>query len=172
MSTESKDFDHYAIVLADLKSKRDQLDQAIAAIEAIRGGGSSSGSTPVKESPPSPSAAIETGAFLGLSIAEAVKKLLGIRKRQLTNSEILTEFKTGGFHMSSVDPINTIGAVLTRRFKETGDIVRVERGTWGLKEWYPNRTFSKTSKPTSDNDKPAASEVAPLSKPENSVPQN
>ncbi len=30
---------------------------------------------------------------------------------------------------------------LTRRFAEVGDIVRVDRGTWGLKEWYPGRSF-------------------------------
>jgi hypothetical protein len=39
--------------------------------------------------------------------------------------------------------INTIGAVLTHRAEATGDIVKVERGTWGLKEWYPNRSSKK-----------------------------
>jgi hypothetical protein len=46
--------------------------------------------------------------------------------------------------MNSADPINTVGSVLTRRFKDVGDIVRVDRGIWGLKEWYPNRTFRAT----------------------------
>ena len=45
--------------------------------------------------------------------------------------------------MNSKDWTNTIGAVLTRRAETTGDIVKVERGTWGLKEWYPNRSFKK-----------------------------
>lgn len=54
-----------------------------------------------------------------------------------------------GMVLTSADPLNTVGAVLTRRFKETGDIVRVERGTWGLKEWYPGRNWKndKESKP-------------------------
>jgi hypothetical protein len=36
--------------------------------------------------------------------------------------------------------------VLNRRFLQVGDIVRVGRGTWGLKEWYPNRSFKAPSK--------------------------
>lgn len=30
---------------------------------------------------------------------------------------------------------------MTRRFKDVGDIVRVDRGVWGLKDWYPGRKF-------------------------------
>ena len=41
-------------------------------------------------------------------------------------------------------------SVLTRRYNETGDIVRVGRGVWGLKEWYPGRNFNK--KDASKND--------------------
>ena len=33
--------------------------------------------------------------------------------------------------------------MLTRRFNEVGDIVRVGRGTWGLQEWYPNVSFKR-----------------------------
>ncbi len=49
--------------------------------------------------------------------------------------------------LGSADPLNTVGAVLTRRFKETGDIVRVGRGIWGLKEWHPGRNWKKDAKP-------------------------
>jgi hypothetical protein len=48
--------------------------------------------------------------------------------------------------LNSKDWTNTIGAVLTRRSIDVGDIVKVERGTWGLKEWYPNRSFAKKDK--------------------------
>ncbi|WP_156464271.1 hypothetical protein [Afipia sp. Root123D2] len=34
--------------------------------------------------------------------------------------------------MNSKEPANTI---------EVGDAVKVGRGTWGLKEWYPGRSF-------------------------------
>jgi DNA-directed RNA polymerase delta subunit len=45
--------------------------------------------------------------------------------------------------------------VLTRRFHNVGDIVRVGRGTWGLPEWYPNRNFKSkkaASKPESGSE--------------------
>lgn len=141
MSTESKDFDPYAIVLADLKAQRDRIDQAIQAIELVRSG--SSTGTQAANSIRAPETGLGDGAFLGLSIAEATKKLLGARKRNMTNSEILAELKAGGMVLTSADPLNTVGAVLTRRFKETGDIVRVERGTWGLREWHPGRSWKK-----------------------------
>jgi hypothetical protein len=43
--------------------------------------------------------------------------------------------------MNSKEPADAIGSVLTRRLAEVEDVVRVGRGTWGLKEWYPGRSF-------------------------------
>ena len=58
--------------------------------------------------------------------------------------------------LNSADPLNTVGAVLTRRAKETGDLVKVGRGIWGLKEWYPGRSFGskKDSAKAEDGEKP------------------
>ena len=79
----------------------------------------------------------------------------------MTNAEIVTALKQGGLVMSSnTDPQNIVGSVLTRRFDKIGDIVRVARGTWGLKEWYPNRSFKKESK-QENGDKPNAPASAP-----------
>ena len=58
-------------------------------------------------------------------------------------ADILAGITSGGLALNSADPINTISAVLGRRFEKVGDIVRVSRGMWGLKEWYPNRSFKK-----------------------------
>jgi hypothetical protein len=45
---------------------------------------------------------------------------------------------------------------------EVGDVVRVGRGTWGLKEWYPGRSFkTKDAKDEVSEAKPAASPAAP-----------
>lgn len=148
MSTESMESDPYAIVLADLRAQRDRIDQAIQAIESVRSGGGQSSAT---AQPRSQDAPLGDGAFHGLSISEATKKILGVRKKQMTNTEILAELKAGGMVLTSADPLNTVGAVLTRRFKETGDIVRVERGTWGLREWYPGRSWNK-GQPKSNGD--------------------
>ena len=142
MSAESTYFDPYEAVLADLKAKRAQLDQAIAAIEAIRAGGSASGGgvTAIgRVDPPTDG----PGAFLGLTIPEAAKKLLASKRQPLRNPDIAAAFKVGGLVLNSADPVNTIGSVLTRRANDIGDIVKIGRGTWGLKEWYPNRNFKK-----------------------------
>lgn len=141
MSDESTGFDPYDAVLADLRAKRDQIDKAIAAIESLRSGAPipGGGATPAAVTAP----ADGPGAYLGMTIPEAAKKLLASRRQPLRNPDIATALIAGGLAMSSAEPANTIGSVLTRRFNDVGDIVKVGRGTWGLKEWYPNRSFKK-----------------------------
>lgn len=164
MSAESKDFDHYAIVLADLRAKRLQIDQAIAAIEAIRGVGAPSATNapaaPGQEDSESPD------DFLGMSISEATKKLLKSRRKKMANSEILAALQAGGLVMTSADPLNTVGAVITRRSKEVGDIVKLGRGVWGLKEWYPGRSFNKPAKGNGDEARSSSSAPEPPLEPE------
>lgn len=140
MSSDSQGVDPYAAVLADLKAKRDQIDQAIQAIEGLR---TNAPATTSAASTPPPLAADGRGAYLGMSIPDAAKKVLASRRQTMGNAEILAALKAGGLHLNSQQPINTIGSVLTRRFHVVGDIVRVGRGTWGLMEWYPNRSFKK-----------------------------
>jgi len=146
MSDESQRINPYEAVLADLKAKRDQLDQTIASIEAIMNGGVA----PSAQVPPGAGKSILVGgldgpgALLGMSIVDAAKALLAAKRTPLKNPELAALFKAGGLHMNSKEPANTIGSVLTRRFAEVGDVVRVGRGTWGLKEWYPGRSFKKT----------------------------
>lgn len=143
MSAESQGFDPYEAVLADLRAKRDQLDQAIAAIESVRGGVPGAGQgTPGGNPVP----AEGPGAFLGMTIVDAAKKLLANRRQPLKNPDIAAAFKAGGLVLQSAEPANTIGSVLTRRANEVGDVVRIGRGTWGLKEWYPGRNFNKKDK--------------------------
>lgn len=156
MSAENQALDPYEAVLADLRAKRDQLDIAIKAIEATRGGAATA---PALTSSSQPASGIEgPGAFLGLSIVDAAKRLLAAKRQPLRNPEFAAAFKVGGLHLNSNDPVNTIGAVLTRRANEVGDIVKIGRGTFGLKEWYPNRSFKKgkaeedKSGPTNAND--------------------
>jgi DNA-directed RNA polymerase delta subunit len=137
--------DPYEVVLADLRARKAQIEQAISAIEAIRGGaptGSSfSGASAAQQS--TNSDIDSPGAFLGMSIVDAAKKLLAAKRQPLRNPDIAAAFKRGGLAMNSKDAVNTIGSVLTRRANEVGDLVKVDRGTWGLKEWYPNRSFKK-----------------------------
>lgn len=161
MSDEAQGFDHYAAVLADLKAKREQIDQAIKVLEGLRSGG------PV---PPlgvsgqgSPNASVDgPGAYLGMTIPEAAKKLLTSRKQTLNNADIANALMAGGLGLQSADPVNTVGSVLTRRFNQVGDIVKMGRGIWGLAEWYPGRNFKRKNgaksetNPDEDFDGPSA----------------
>lgn len=143
MSEESQGFDPYEAVLKDLRAKREQINQAIQLLESLRGG------VNVAMPSMSPAGAQSSnneegpGAFLGMTIPDAARKLLKIRKRAMGNVEIAQALKAGGLAMQSADPVNTIGSVLTRRFIQVGDVVKISRGTWGLAEWYPNRNFKK-----------------------------
>lgn len=142
MDAENGAQDPYDAVLADLRAKRDKIDEAIAVIEAVRGTGATSlastsprPATQQSDSPP--------GDLLGMTIADAAIKVLGMRRKTLGNPEFLQEFTRGGLVLTSADPTNVINSVLTRRFNQVGDIVRVSRGQWGLQQWYPNRSFKK-----------------------------
>jgi hypothetical protein len=129
----------YDPVLSDLRSKRDAIDDAIQTLEGLRDGqlGISPAMTASPARAPEPEGA--AGMFLGMSIAEAAIKLLKMRKRSMGNAKILKELQAGGLVLTSAEPMNVIRSVLTRRFNNVGDIVRVSRGVWGLKEWYPGR---------------------------------
>jgi hypothetical protein len=159
MAEETSGID-YRAVLADLLEKRANLDRAIAGVEALLGvssivGGNSSGIG----DPRAPGVSTNTaGALLGLSITDAAKKVLGAQRRPLRNPEIEDFFKSGGLVLNSKDWANTIGAVLTRRSTEVGDIVKIDRGTWGLKEWYPGRSF-KTKGENGDKVEPETQEA-------------
>src|SRR5580658_6753712 len=136
MPDDTQGIDPYETVLNDLYAQRDRILQAIAAIESVRGGraaGAAPGSSMSRQD--GPDGGIDgPGALLGMSIADAAKKVLLARRQPLRNPEIAAFFKAGGLILNSREPANTIGSVLTRRFTEIGDVVRVGRGTWGLKE--------------------------------------
>jgi hypothetical protein len=141
--------DPYDAVLADLNAKRAQIEQAIAVLTALREGRTPSPQGATKSEIPLEGQSFEAaGQFLGMSIVDATKKLLAARKRAMGNADILADLKVGGLVLTSNDPLNVVSSVLMRRFKNEGDIVRVERGIWGLKEWYPGRNFKPTIKAT------------------------
>src|SRR3546814_13479445 len=92
MTDESTGFDPYETVLADLKAKRDQLDQAIAAIEAVRSGrplaGADAGAAPGSMAPMT-----GPGAFLGMTIPTAAKKPLPRGRHPPQPPKIATPFR-------------------------------------------------------------------------------
>jgi hypothetical protein len=177
MTSENPFPNPYDAVLNDLRAKREQIDQTIRLLESLRGG---DGQHAAAEAAAPDAASIEkmrqinenqAGMFLGMTIPDAAKKLLTIRRCALGNLEIATALQAGGLVMKSADPVNTVGAVMTRRFQQVGDIVKVGRGVWGLKEWYPNRSFKPSTKGTNgDSAKNVTTELEQPSEPEDDDP--
>jgi DNA-directed RNA polymerase delta subunit len=125
----------YDAVLADLQSKRDQIDAAIAAINLIRGGVASA---------TSPSAAmsqrgIPANAFFTMGIGEAARKYLEMVKGKQTVGQITKALEQGGMPPLKV---NTVYAALRRREAINKDIIRLGE-EWGLREWFSNVSIPK-----------------------------
>jgi hypothetical protein len=99
-----------------------------------------------------------------MSIADATRKLLATKKGAMNNTETLAALTARELVLSSADPLNTIGAVISRRSGQVGDIVRVGRGVWGLKGWYPNRSLK--AKVNGDAATSVASEPQPPLEPD------
>lgn len=165
MTPENQSLDPYEAVLKDLRAKREQLDQTIKLLESLRGIGAPAAAAAfaVGAHRGEPEIQETAGMFLGMSIVDAAKKLLAIRKRTMGNVEIAKELREGGLVLSGADPVNVVGSVLTRRFNNVGDVVKVGRGIWGLKEWYPGRNFKPTTpgKAGDNEPKPNDGAVAP-----------
>jgi hypothetical protein len=139
--------------IEELRAKRDLIDGALRVLEALRDGtlmAEVGGATfPLLSTgaalagPPSPapqaSGNLAPGTFHGMGIQEAVKKLLQIRKRTMNAPELAADLRAGGLDFNP----KSIASVLHRSFANGGDVVRKDRGQWGLQEWYPNQRFNR-----------------------------
>lgn len=144
----------YAGVLADLKAKRDALDKAIAAIEMVTGQSTTTGTAQSGTTEE-----IRDDAFFGMTIPDAAKKLLAIKKRPQSTQEIAELLRSGGMLNTSDNFANTVGTVLNRADRNNAGIVKVGRGKWGLSDWYPGRRKAKREdddQEGSDEDEQAA----------------
>lgn len=172
--------DPYEAVLADLRARRAQLDDAIRTLEGLRGviAGGQATQAPVvaataKAATP-PARAYGGGSdgdtgespYLGMTIPDATKALLQSKRRQMQTADIVAALEAGGLILTSCDKNNTVGSVLLRRFYVVGDIVRINRGVWGLQEWYPGRKFPGAKSKAGDVAKGEA-DTAPESLSEN-----
>jgi hypothetical protein len=150
-----------------LRAERDGIDKAIRLLESLRdkrgvadatasaaivamSAMSATGGKPT--TPPIP-VEISPGAFHGMSIHDGVRKVLLLRKRTMNAQELSADLRSGGL----IFPPKSISSVLHRLFVNGGDIVRRERGQWGLQEWYPNQRFVRKEK-TQENASAEATE--------------
>jgi hypothetical protein len=120
----------YHAFLDDLRKKRALLDQTIAGVEAILGEGSLSAAV----AGASTSTEIMVDTFVGLNIPTATVRYLRIVGKPARTTEVITgALNTGGLKCSQA----SVATVLGRAYASgEGEIRKVARGLWGLKEWY------------------------------------
>jgi len=149
MANDPTSSDPYDAVLADIDAKIAQLLQTKASIEAVRSGKTINNQEVSGTAPSSTGSQVTPGMFHGMSIVEAVKQLLTMRKKALGTPEITESIIAGGVVFSTETPANTVGSVLHREsVKPSGGIISVGRGTWALPAWYSNPgRFRKTKTP-------------------------
>lgn len=157
MGTESPGGVDYTAVLADLESRKAQIESAIVVIKALIAGGMPPPMQTIISPPAGPLAtsgggggsnagalSIESDTFFGLSILDATKKFLSMRKRPSTGPEIVEALRQGGqINAQNENFGNTLGATLSRSDAGSGAVLRVGRGKFGLREWYPNKPRSE-----------------------------
>jgi hypothetical protein len=148
----------YGAVLADLEARKSQLEATIAGIKAIIASGGGVVTNGHAEGVFRPDE-IPTHAFLGLSIADATKKLLSMVKSKQSLPQIMQSLERGGLPPAKY---NTVYAVLRRRENQVGDIFRMGED-WALTEWYPNNPNIR---------KRAKQKTEPAPKPAQKEPEN
>jgi len=151
MGTTSETID-YEAVLADLRSRRDQLNATIAGIEQLMGVGrfagtsgpgaanGSGGEASTTESVAAASTGdqlpkeVQSDTFFNLSAVEGAKKYLRIVKRPTAMKEIHDALLAGGYLTQSKNFYSNLYTAIMRNkeFQKVGK-------KWGLSEWYEGR---------------------------------
>ena len=118
---------NYAAVLADLEAKRVQLDSAIASIKVII----AQTGVMAAAAPPVPRIAslseVPPGAFVGLSVSVAARRLLEMMQRRMTIREIMQGLQAGGLKPSKY---RNVYAILRQRESDKADVINVD-AKWG-----------------------------------------
>ena len=128
---------HYAAVIADLETKRAEIDRMIESLRAFAGVTATKGlpipapvdrnfSITAYDNPTS------KGSFEGMGIADAAIEARRRKGSPAGNADIVELLTDGGVQIKSDQPLNVVGSILNRRYKDTGDIKRVGRGVWAL----------------------------------------
>jgi hypothetical protein len=127
---------NYAAVLADLEAKRAQLDSAIAAIKVLMEQTGIMAATAVPLPRIAGLSEVPPQAFVGLSVSNAVRRLLEMMQRRMTIREIMQGLQAGGLKPSKY---RNVYAILRQRESDKFDIIKVDK-KWGLAEWNPELT--------------------------------
>lgn len=155
----------YDLVISDLKRQRAEIDSMIAKLEAMAGGqviSPADAPDPVPAEGDLPAGAeAEHNPYLGMSVADATVALLKKTRRAMSAVEIVQHLEAGGLLLSGSNKSGTVSTLLVRRYKRVGDLVRPQRGLWGLKEWYRGRNFGKSDGSNSKEESAVSAPTSP-----------
>jgi hypothetical protein len=87
---------------------------------------------------------LPTGAFLNMSIPEAIKLYLSAVKKKQTVREIANALKEGGMESTAANWETTVTGAL-HRLKAASTVLRFKDG-WGLAEYYPESLRARIAK--------------------------
>ena len=122
----------YHAVIADLRRRRDGIDQLIGTLEALVGG------QWVAQSD-------DDMPFRGMRVLDAAKEVLLENGEPMSPAEITKQIKAGGCDVSSA---RTVASTLHRYAKDNDDVFSPERGLWGI------RSDVDQAEPTADTSTP------------------
>lgn len=151
MENDSQGNDYALKFLAAMEAKYVALGNAIASVKialnmgALTGLGATgdpAGAAPVATASGVP---LPRGAFLGKSIADAIRIYLNAVRSRKGNREIAIALKEGGA-VSTGNFDNRINGALFQ-LKNRGEVLRFDDG-WGLAEWYPESFRNKVAEKT------------------------
>ena len=160
----------YGPILADMRRRRDELNRAIATIEAVSGlppaaaEGDSNGDAVAGVV--AGATGLRRDSFFGMKAPEAARTYLAIVRQPRTASIIAKDLMDHGFHSSSGNPSNIVRTALSRLAVD-GEVVQVKNKEWGLTAWYPGlrnkRGKDKDREKESVESKEAGSSTRPRS---------
>lgn len=133
MNPSASDPNHIDATIADLESRRDQINFAIETLKQLRHGTTGS-ATPVGAVVNSSGVdrEIRHDSFFGMTLMDGIKKYLAISKQTKSAPNIAESLARGGMKSSAKDFTGNVRSTLSKN----DDFVRVN-GEWGLAEWYP-----------------------------------
>lgn len=147
-------FIDYVKVLADLEAKRDALNSAIEGIRKLLNVNAQmlpDGTVQTITPQLTNGEELRSDTFFGLSLRDAIKKYLAIKKKPQSYREIADALEEGGFQHSSKKLSNTVNTTLGRMAEGDEPEVAKIRGDWGLAEWYPGMRQKKAMSRKEDN---------------------
>ena len=152
-------------MLADLRAKRNELDELITSLERVAGAAAT-------EDRGEGGGVVLSDTFFNMTTVKAIQACLSISRRPQTTKQIADTLESGGFIHESKSLFNMIYTALVREARK-GTVVQLPDKTWGSAERYPRNARQQAGHTTAsaDNDMPSSDDATDDQEPSGSVAQ-